>query len=456
MKKSLLAAAVLSAVSFGAYADGVELYGLLDVGVAAVPHSLSGDSQYAQTINPVSALSTGRNFTTPSGASAPSSVDLGVNNFQGMINGGLQGSRWGIKGSEDLGDGMKAQFQLESGININSGSLNNNIGALNDGKTVYASSNGSLNGQLFGRTAWVGLSDDSLGLIKFGRNYSQAYDLQSKYDPVQFGTLVSPLGFSGSYGGGMGISENVRQDNSLKYSGKNGDWSYGVMYKFGNQAGSTSFGTAKGITVEYQNGPFSAGIVYQTSTDALKTDAGSTVAVQAYDTKGYAFALRYKLNNAARVSAGVQRYALQAASDKIAISSTSSSYINVASDYNVTVSKAQSYTGTDQGVTVTFLGGDYDVSDKLNIAAGYYHVALDSYTYSLDAGSSTAVTSTPVASGDVSYISFLADYKLSKRTDIYGGAMVGNFSGAQSATLQKDGSYYSNNSVVTIGMRHKF
>jgi predicted porin len=84
MKKSLLAAAVLSAVSFGAYADGVELYGLVDIAVANESAAYSSSS------------------TFPSGLAIKGGVTATqTQSLTSMVSGGLSGSRWGIKGSED-------------------------------------------------------------------------------------------------------------------------------------------------------------------------------------------------------------------------------------------------------------------------------------------------------------------------------------------------------------------
>ena len=48
--------------------------------------------------------------------------DGGKNTVQ-MLAGNLQGNRWGLKGSEDLGGGLKAVFQLENGFNLSNGKL---------------------------------------------------------------------------------------------------------------------------------------------------------------------------------------------------------------------------------------------------------------------------------------------------------------------------------------------
>ena len=62
----------------------------------------------------------------------------GTNTRNGIDSSGLQGSRWGMRGSEDLGNGLKANFVLESGYSTDTG----------------ISGQGN---RLFGRNAWVGL-----------------------------------------------------------------------------------------------------------------------------------------------------------------------------------------------------------------------------------------------------------------------------------------------------------
>ncbi|KAG1161867.1 hypothetical protein G6F35_019101 [Rhizopus arrhizus] len=67
------------------------------------------------------------------------------------MNDGIQnGSRFGLRGTEDLGDGLSAVFTLESGFTANNG-------------------NRSQGDRLFGRQATVGLSSDQWGLLELGR-----------------------------------------------------------------------------------------------------------------------------------------------------------------------------------------------------------------------------------------------------------------------------------------------
>ena len=181
MKKSLLALAGLSAFAGVAQADDsyVQLYGILDVAVGSVTNQYDASATFPASVNPYSK-------TQATGA------------VTGMFNGGISDSRWGLKGAEDLGGGLKAIFVLESGFNAPTGALNNAAGALAtsaNGTTynkVNSSANSSLNGQLFNRQAWIGLSDAKYGTLTAGRNYSPFYDIAVSYDPVQNAQLFSP------------------------------------------------------------------------------------------------------------------------------------------------------------------------------------------------------------------------------------------------------------------------
>ena len=118
MKKSLIALAVASAAMAGsAYAANVEVYGLLDTSLAYVyadPDASGHDGEGKFT------MENAREF----------------------------GSRFGLRGSEDLGNGMKVGFVLESGIKSDSGELDQG-------------------GRLFGREAHINLTGD-FGYLAFG------------------------------------------------------------------------------------------------------------------------------------------------------------------------------------------------------------------------------------------------------------------------------------------------
>jgi len=423
MKKSLLAAAVLSAVSFGAHADGVELYGIMDLTIVNESNGYSPSANFPSSV----ALKGGVNASQTQSVSA-------------MVSGGIQGSRWGIKGSEDLGDGMKANFQLESGIQANGGNISNGYLAKFDGSNTDTS---SCQGQLFCRTSWVGLSDKDLGEVRIGRQYSVIYDVYSDYDPVQFATLFSPAGNSGSISGG-GRTELVRQDNSIKYIGKTGNVGYALMYKFGNVAGSTQAGSVSSARVEYKSGHFGVAAAYQSAIDAIALGgSSSTPTGTAANVTSYILAAKYKFNDALTGKASYQRVTYNNPSDTAAyLSANDTSY----GPYTLSSVSVRSIGSS--GFNVSSVGGDYKFSDKLALYAGYFVANYDA------AGGASLTGKLADPSFTENYTSLLLDYNLSKRTDVYFGAM--NVNTNQSAVSGSSTSNKSNTTITAVGLRSKF
>ena len=238
MKKSLIALAVLAASGAAMAQSSVTLYGLADAYVGS-----------KKTNNQSQAV-----------------VD----------SGGLNGSRWGLKGSEDLGGGLKAVFVLESGFNISTG----------------ASEQGGL---LFGRQAFVGLNSDSFGSISLGRHYG-AYD-------VAKGSFLSAQGNSPAFDATNGVSGaplttgavsatrlgawtgySVRLDNSIRYatptiSGFQGVVVYGFGENKNTVAPTFNNDATKNVSLSltYANGPLGLAFTHQdeefTPTFGLKNTA---------------------------------------------------------------------------------------------------------------------------------------------------------------------------------------
>ena len=100
-----------------------------------------------------------------------------------LTSGGLQGSRIGFKGTEDLGSGLFVDFALEGGLNLDTGSS-------------------AQGGALFGRQAFGALRSTSLGTLSAGRQYSDIYYITSDFSAFS-NTNVGPTTASiGGYAGG--------------------------------------------------------------------------------------------------------------------------------------------------------------------------------------------------------------------------------------------------------------
>jgi predicted porin len=204
MKKSLLALAVLTAVTGAASAQSsVTLYGKVDLGLVLD----SGSPQ-------------GKSVRISSGVTG--------------------GSRIGFKGVEDLGGGMKAAFQLETGYCADSAA-----GAPN----FCTGSN-----QFMGRQAHGDLTG-AFGAISAGRQYSLGFNNLSTIDP--FGT-----GFAGQVNNIVDPS-GIRLNNSATYSTPNiGGFTASAEIAFGEQTGNWQANRETGAGLTYASGPAYVGFTF--------------------------------------------------------------------------------------------------------------------------------------------------------------------------------------------------
>lgn len=162
----------------------------------------------------------------------------GAHSFQAQ-NGMINGSRWGMKGTEDLGGGTSAIFQLENGFNLFTGKLGQGA-------------------REFGRQAWVGLKDNRLGSLTLGR----------QYDPTIWYLAVHTGGFTGGTAfahpfDNDNMGNSFRIDNSVMYTSPS--WSglsMRTMYAFSNQAGAAAANRAYSAGLGYENGPLSLGAAF--------------------------------------------------------------------------------------------------------------------------------------------------------------------------------------------------
>ncbi|WP_338762718.1 porin [Massilia sp. METH4] len=154
-------------------------------------------------------------------------------------SGGMNTSRLGFLGSEDLGGGLKALFQLEMGI---------------------AADTGVADTPLFKRQATVGL-EGRYGTLLLGRAFTTVYDFVLPYDPMGYAPQYS-WAPAGNASGASKYGMTFAFDNMIKYAGKTGNWSYGASYGAGE--GASSGDGAKGaLAVNYAVGPWSAVATYE-------------------------------------------------------------------------------------------------------------------------------------------------------------------------------------------------
>ncbi len=219
MKKTLLAAALLAGFATAGVAQAetsVTLYGILDTGYGYQNYKYDGHD-----------------------------ADITAKS-SGLRDGTFNGSRWGLKGAEDLGDGLRAIFQLEAHVNLGS------------------QSSGAHSG--FMRQSFVGLSSDNWGTFTMGRQYSAGVDTNLAANGVNLGDMDKVFGSTG-------LGEGTRVENSFKYvtpdlSGFKGILMYGTGDDNGTTVGrngDAAFadrGTRVSVGALYANGPIGVGASY--------------------------------------------------------------------------------------------------------------------------------------------------------------------------------------------------
>jgi len=387
MKKTILAAAALGSFSIAAHAQSsVTLYGLLDAGIT-----------YANKV----ATSTGHDSLVKYG------------------DGVASGSRWGLRGTEDLGGGLKALFVLESGFSTGDGTSGQG-------------------GALFGRQAYVGLAKNEYGSLTFGRQYSFSTDyLGGSY------TMGSqtPAGNYAYHINDLDQLTSSRINNAVKFSSASFyGITFGGMYGFSNQAGAFAGSpttTTGGVTTQGSSRAYSFGLNYRMSAfgiGAAYTDIrfpGS--ATPAFST------------NMANVSTGGNK-------DLRTFGIGANYTFGGATVFGLyTNTRFESTTGATSKLNAYELGGKYAFTPALTGGLGYTYMKL-----------------TDAAEGKWHQVDASVDYALSKRTDVYLLGIYQHASGSNNgvdvqAQIGSSTSYFgtsgvgSNNQVaVRVGMRHRF
>jgi|EndMetStandDraft_4_1072995.scaffolds.fasta_scaffold60560_2 predicted porin len=379
MKKTLIALAALAATAGVAHAQSsVTLYGVADAMVAS------------QNVK-VQSSTTNTSITN-------SKID----------GSGLSSSRWGMRGSEDLGGGLAAVFTLESGFGIDSGSLANNAGS-------SASGSGNV---LFGRTASVGLKGN-FGEVRLGRQYT-AYDslrgaTNNTYDSNTFATTGAV------WSNGLQDYSN-RANNSIRYdSPVFSGFSGSVMYAFGEDKSATvSASSSTSAHIKYANGPLLVGYGYQ----AEKSNGISTMFSGAGGLGATALASASSNVGTASALVTTRKYNLLGATYDFGVAKIVGSYNTV---------KGQVLAGVDAkdkeyqlGVSVPF--------GAASIAAGYTRSKSDF------ANTSRKGTG----------YSLLGTYDLSKRTTLYTGYTN------MKAEAVLDSTRTDKQTLLAAGIRHTF
>ncbi|MBN3754769.1 porin [Paraburkholderia sp. Tr-20389] len=341
-------------------------------------------------------------------------------------------SRWGLRGSEYLGDGLDAIFNLENGFTVGTG----------------ASGQGGL---LFGRKAFIGLSSASWGTLALGRQYSVSNDTTSVFASGADWAACG-LGYGTRAADVDNVDTSNRIQNSVKYTSPNvGGFTLGVLYGLGNVAGRFAQNSVKDIGLGYANGPLKLGASYMFTKDpyyatfgdqgnSSTTAAGSSNNMPSRIFGGYA-------------SAGSQQIVTAGGSYVAGQFTVSALYSNTQFRDLGAVNAGGSYGIKYNGGSATFNSGElnvkYAASPALTLAAAYI------YTRNSGAGD--------YGSAHYNQVNIGATYSVTRRTSLYADGFFETASGTDStgkaAVANFYGSTYSSTGravAAIVGMTHRF
>jgi len=301
-----------------------------------------------KTLIALAALAAGTAFAQSS-VTLYGRVDMSLahttNDATGLVSGFNSPSVFGLKGSEDLGGGLKANFGLESSGFDSTGSLGS--------------------GALFGRAAWVGVSG-GFGEVKLGRKSSLATDSQAGFDlegvsdaSAMVLTGLSPVVWYGS----------SRRSSQLVYitpnlSGVDAALSYITSGDNATISGPTSNGAREALRVNYAAGPIAAGFVAESASTATNRtayalagsyDFGVAKAVIGWD----------RSENAAVTNAGVAFNATPSnTASTFGQEAGQGYYLGVSAPFGATTVGAQYANNTAVGIKALELFANYSLSKR--------------------------------------------------------------------------------------------
>src|SRR5690606_38419365 len=200
------------------------------VGLATLIASSSATAQTGDNVTLYGILDAGLTWISNANGPSKTTLDTGV----------MQGNRLGLRGSESMGNGLTAIFQLENGFSVATGEAGQG-------------------GALWGRQAWVGLKSDYLGSIKLGRQYDFFTDtLQAFYTPTWSAGGYSNSPLDNDRMSGQRVNQSVKYVTP-SFAGVE----LGAMYGFPERReGQAQTGRTISVTANYKNGNFATGAAY--------------------------------------------------------------------------------------------------------------------------------------------------------------------------------------------------
>ncbi|SAL48843.1 porin [Caballeronia humi] len=315
-----------------------------------------------------------------------------------LTSGVIDGSYWGLQGTEDLGGGAKAIFRLERGYSVATGE------GFND------------------HPYYVGLGTETLGTLTFGHQYDSIHD------------YFAPFTLTGGTGGTAfahvldndNANNSFLAANSVKYTSENyGGFSFGGLYAFSNAAGQFANNRAYSVGANYAIGPFTAGAAYLHNNGRGNTTTGAYDSLTLPGADNTVFAANVERQNTFGVG---MSYVI----GEFTLAGAFSRSIN------------SGVTNADTGEAASSIAlNNYEINGVYQLTPSIQLAGMYVYTNGNGAHWHQGAVQ--------------ADYLLSKRTDIYLESIYQRASsGAPAVINTNDPSSGRNQLMIATGIRHRF
>jgi len=192
-----------------------------------------------------------------------------------MGPGGMSESRWGIKGVEDLGGGWSTTFKLENRFFLNNGQSDPTMPFFNE--------------------AQIGVQSSTYGQVVLGRQYNVMIE-----GIVMGGYSSNPwIPFDFNFQPEVTMTGGIWSSNQIQYHGKYQDFRISTAYSFSGNAGHMAYGSQYGVAAAYApaNGPFTLGGAFKETKDSINgSNAKAWTIGGSYTWDKTPFALGYIVN----------------------------------------------------------------------------------------------------------------------------------------------------------------
>lgn len=320
-----------------------------------------------------------------------------------MDNGAISNSRVGFKGVEDLGGGLKAEFRLENGFSSDTGALANGTNIL------------------FGRQSWVGLSG-TFGKVSLGRQNTPLFDLMADhFDPLTVGNYETNAWLPAA-------ATRIRSDNTIRYDGQFGPVAAAVSYSAGEQAGSARAGSQISSALRYNVAGFAVGGGFQQTVDKTAQRNKATT---------YNLSASYDFG-VAKVFAGYYRLKDATGLNGLFMSTTG---------YSTAATQSGNTVGVERKDDGYFFGARYNATTALTLTGAFYYDKSKNVAYDRVGN---------VGDGKRYAVAGVAEYALSKRTQLYTSIDYNKAKDAAVYEITNSASGKNSLTTVGVGIRHIF